>query len=127
MTTTEVIKLIFEGILVIGGLGGFVSIFMFRKQDGRIKEAEAAAQEATAQTSIVGNYETLLDRYEKSLKDSDDRLETSNKFHTDRYNFIQKQLDVNSRKVQELVNNEKKLKPWVCYVDKCELRKSKQS
>lgn len=127
MTTIDLIKLIIEIILGLGGLSGFISIFLFRKQDGRIKDAEAAAQEATAQTSIVGNYETLLDRYEKTLQESDSRFQAANDFHTARYNFIQKQLDVNSRKVQELVNNEKKLKPWVCYVDKCELRKSKQS
>lgn len=119
MGTIEIIKIIIELIVVIGGLTGFISIFLFKEQDKRIKNAEAKVNEATAQNSIVRDYETLLDRYEKTLIDTDKRQEEINGLHSQRYAIFEKKLEMNTQKIKEL----EKMKPFVCLVEGCQLRK----
>lgn len=119
MSTIEIIKIIIELIVVIGGLTGFISFLFFKEQEKRIKNAEAKVNEATAQNSIVRDYETLLDRYEKTLVDTDKRQEEINGLHSQRYEIFEKKLEMNTQKIEEL----EKMKPFVCLVESCQQRK----
>lgn len=121
---TEVIRLIFDLLAIVGGATGVISLFVFRKQDKRIKVAEATVQEASAQTSIVSNYETLLDRYEKTLQDSDSKRQLAENFHQERYEFLEKKMKENEKKLEGFMESEKKMRPLICYDLNCKLRQS---
>ncbi len=76
MNTFEVIKLILEFVVVLGGLGGFVSIFLFFKQDKQKKQAEADGQQQDVYQEIISDLredrkilKAERDDYIKELKD----------------------------------------------------------
>lgn len=122
----DTVKLMFEFIILLGGLTGFITVFLFRKQDRRIKEAEAKVSEATAQTSIVSNYETLLNRYEKTLEKNDKQLTDLETFHNTRYNFIEQQMKSNTAKLESLSKLNREMMPLLCYDTTCKVRRNKK-
>lgn len=135
-TSSEIILALISAILT----SGIISILLFRKQDKRLKEAEAKVNEATAkvneaqadvakaqaQTTIVSNYETLLDRYEKKSERDEERMREMEKFHNSRYDFIEKQQELNNAKIDTLIKSEKEMKPFLCYDTVCAVRKNKK-
>lgn len=124
----------------IFGAGGMFSIFAYFKQNKqlKIKEVEladvnvklAAANvkltDATAETSIVENYEKLVDRLESTITSQDERIEKIESFHERRYQELSKQLDINTTKIKELSKKINANKPFICYDLNCKVRKNKR-
>lgn len=122
----DLIKIAFDMLATLGGLSGLLSVFLFLKQDKRIKNAEAELRESEAQNTIVSDYEKLLDRYEKTLKDTDARHEQISKMHTEKYEFLEKQMKDNKCRLDEYLKSDKELRQSLCYVVNCQLRQQKR-
>lgn len=131
---------ILEILGYIFGAGGLFSLIAYFKQNKqlKIKEVEladvnvklAAANvkltDATAETSIVENYEKLIDRLESTITSQDERIEKIESFHERRYQELSKQLDINTTKIKELSKKINADKPFICYDLNCKVRKNKR-
>lgn len=97
-------KILIEVVLGLGGLAGigaFIKIFLFVKQDKKSKEIENRGSEIENLHKIIGDYRDELEWFKKDFKDYKDDVDKRITFFKSQYQHLELRIDILNQAVSE--------------------------
>jgi hypothetical protein len=97
-------KILIEVVLGLGGLAGigaFVKIFLFVKQEKKSKEIENKGSEIENLHKIIGDYRDELEWFKKDFKDYKEAVDKRITFFKGQYEHLELRIDILNQAVSE--------------------------
>lgn len=97
-------KILIEVVLGLGGLAGigaFIKIFLFVKQDKKSKEIENRGSEIENLHKIIGDYRDELEWFKKDFKDYKEDVDKRIAFFKGQYQHLELRIDILNQAVSE--------------------------